>query len=169
MHSPQFLFLLARELTALGVQYVIIAQGGNEPHTFARTQMHRNNTTTMSQRVSDTESSTSTSTLFDARVPHLAHLRNKVLEPLFTANAQESNKNKPFTTVVFMNDIFHCASDILELLHQHREQKADMACGFDFFSDWVRSPVLGQEFYDTWVARTINGMQLSTPGEPRLV
>ena len=149
---PQFLLLLARELTALGVRYNIIAQGTSEPHTFLRDEDRAAEQNITAQPLEPQ--------IHDARVPHLAQLRNRVLEPLLASELANA-----FTTVVFMNDVFHCASDVLELLYQRRKQQADMACGLDFFSDWMRSRVVGEEFYDTWVARAINGLQLSTPGK----
>lgn len=40
------------------------------------------------------------------------------------------------TDLIFINDVFVCPTDILELLHQRRVQDADATCGMD----WTSSP-----------------------------
>ena len=52
-----------------------------------------------------------------------------------------------------MNDIFFCAEDILELLHQSLIRDAHITCGLDFMRDVRRTP----HFYDTWVTRDALG------------
>ena len=72
------------------------------------------------------------------RIDHLAELRNAALKPLF---------EKPFDRVVFINDVYFCAEDVILLALQ---DDADIACGLDFAKP--------DEFYDSWVARTMEGM-----------
>ena len=76
------------------------------------------------------------------RVDHLQMLRNEVLQDLYSSSTK-------YDEVVFLNDVYFCASDILKLL---RHRTADIRCGLDM-------ETLGNEpkFYDTWVARDISG------------
>jgi alpha-1,3-mannosyltransferase len=83
------------------------------------------------------------------RFKGLAELRNLALAPMLDEPARYAN-----TTVVFINDVAICLEDILELVHQLQVQGADMACAFDWVvGDNGRQPV----FYDSYVARSING------------
>ncbi|KAJ2909154.1 hypothetical protein GGI21_002166 [Coemansia aciculifera] len=79
------------------------------------------------------------------RIEYLAQLRNKALEPLHTTGLK-------FSQVVFLNDVYFCLSDILELVFQSHSQDAHLTCAedYDFFNG-------GPGFYDTWVARDIRG------------
>lgn len=83
-----------------------------------------------------------------ARVAILAELRNQALAPLLDSPAQYA----PDTTILFLNDVAPCAEDILELLHQRIQQKADMTCAMD----WT---YVGPHpsFYDVWVSRGMTG------------
>ncbi len=76
------------------------------------------------------------------RIEVLSRVRNMVLEPFF-----QRRMKRHVEKVIFMNDIFFCADDIKELLHQSYIQKSDLTCGLDFdTSD-------GVGFYDTWYVR----------------
>jgi alpha-1,3-mannosyltransferase len=83
---------------------------------------------------------------YDQKDPHahridmLARVRNLALDPVFT----QTDETK-FEKVIFMNDVFFCADDIKELLHQSYIQKSDLTCGLDFDTDKD-----GVGFYDTW-------------------
>lgn len=87
------------------------------------------------------------------RVTVLAALRNEALRPLLPAMGNG--------TVLFINDVVTCASDLLELLLQHDLQKADMVMSTDWWQpskSWFgRRRDFGPQFYDVWVARGING------------
>lgn len=80
------------------------------------------------------------------RIEVLAQLRNLALAPLLQ-NPSEFDSAE--TIIVFLNDISPCTNDILELIHQHRIQGADMACPMDYSDDGL--------FYDIWVARSMTG------------
>jgi hypothetical protein len=85
------------------------------------------------------------------RIEYLAEARNRVLR-------QASGFKVDFDRVVFMNDVYFCATDILELLLQAEKNKADLTCGLDFDTDGDGEGYkTGLGFYDTWVARDING------------
>ncbi|KAH9897600.1 alpha-1,3-mannosyltransferase CMT1 [Xylariomycetidae sp. FL2044] len=83
-------------------------------------------------------------------------LRNLALAPLVSPTSFPAISTAPppgpNTTVVFMNDVAACVSDILELIHQRITQSAQMTCAMD----WT---YVGAEptFYDVWVARTLRG------------
>ncbi|KAK6948736.1 hypothetical protein Daesc_010507 [Daldinia eschscholtzii] len=96
------------------------------------------------------------------RIEKLAQLRNLALSPLLSlVGVTEDEKLTPLrpplvpnanTTIIFLNDVAICVSDILELIHQRVFQSADMTCAMD----WTyvgRDPT----FYDVWVARTLLG------------
>jgi hypothetical protein len=85
------------------------------------------------------------------RIAQLAEYRNVALQPLTDFDLSSPNGkpifNPPFvnsslphptvpTDVLFINDIFVCPTDILELLHQRRFQDASATCGLD----WREAP-----------------------------
>lgn len=49
------------------------------------------------------------------RIVELARLRNNALESLFNGKAAKQLGIEQFDMVLFMNDIFWCASDMLEV------------------------------------------------------
>ena len=79
------------------------------------------------------------------RIETLASLRNIVLQPLHEPH--EPN----FDHVLFVNDIFVCAGDMLELIHQRVYQEADVTCGGDYVGHQKHT------FYDMWVMKDITG------------
>lgn len=76
----------------------------------------------------------------------LAFLRNLALAPL----VMNAPKYSPDAQVIFLNDVYLCPHDILELLFQQKLQHATMTCGMD----WSHG---GAIFYDIYVARSIVG------------
>lgn len=83
---------------------------------------------------------TDTRGIVQPRIEFLKDMRNKAMEPLY---------NRPkdtFTHVIFLNDILFCQQDVFRLL----VYGADMACGLDF----------DVGFRDTWVGRTIDGLEM---------
>jgi len=90
------------------------------------------------------------------RIEYLAGVRNKALKPLYDVLEEGSENKSPWhqrvrqhgqhIRVVFMNDIYYKASDILRLIST-RGMNYDIACAMDFY--W--------SFYDSWVTRDLNG------------
>ena len=80
------------------------------------------------------------------RFEGLAWLRNLALAPLVMDKAKFSLDAQ----IVFLNDVYLCAHDVLELLYQQKMQHATMTCGMD----WSHG---GAIFYDIYVARSIVG------------
>eukprot|EP00842_Homolaphlyctis_polyrhiza_P004159 jgi/Hompol1/4744/HPOL_000501-RA len=79
------------------------------------------------------------------RISLLAKYRNLAIDPLFGLADH-------YDRIVFINDVFHCLDDTLELLYQTELQDTDITCGFDYEKPgWL---------YDTWVMRTISGNQV---------
>ncbi|GJQ15042.1 hypothetical protein GpartN1_g6833.t1 [Galdieria partita] len=78
------------------------------------------------------------------RIDFMANLRNAALRPLF-------ENTFPADIVVFINDVFFCAADLLQSI-DYFEKGANMICGLDFDRR--------VSFYDTWVARDISGKVL---------
>jgi len=83
-----------------------------------------------------------------ARIVVLAAARNAALEPLYSGEAAKLMPGGSFHETMFMNDICHCAVDMLEVLYQKRMQGANQACAVD----WG-----GQVVYDRWIIRTMAG------------
>jgi len=77
---------------------------------------------------------------------------------LFTNLTDQSTVR--FETVLFINDVFACPSDTLELLHQRVVQNAHATCGLDY--RWRHSVLsgTGPKFYDNWVSRSLTGVTL---------
>lgn len=85
------------------------------------------------------------------RIEYLAGVRNRIVDLMLTHVEAKSLADK-LHQVIMLNDIFFCAQDILELMYQFDRQGADMTCGLDFDRDEN-----GIGFYDTWVARDVDG------------
>lgn len=69
------------------------------------------------------------------RISQLALYRNVVLDPLFPSSSNGTNaetEEKPFENVIFVNDVFFCPTDALELLHVRAAQQAHATCGLDW-------------------------------------
>ena len=84
------------------------------------------------------------------RIEALAELRNRALEPLYDEGMEDT------IAVVFYNDVFLRASDILEVLHQHvvAGTQSGLETGITAAMDYYkRHP---EYFYDIWVARTVS-------------
>lgn len=81
------------------------------------------------------------------RLEKLAKLRNVALTPLWKNAAKYSRKEGlelseqdsgwPADRVIFVNDVYLCAKDIIRLIYHN----ADMACGLDFFIEGDDLPV----------------------------
>ncbi|KAJ2802100.1 hypothetical protein H4S07_004772, partial [Coemansia furcata] len=72
------------------------------------------------------------------RIEYLAKVRNFALEPLHRTGTKYGH-------VLFLNDIYFCMPDILELLYQSRAQSTHLTCAEDF--DMYNN---GPGFYDIW-------------------
>ena len=87
------------------------------------------------------------------RIEVLADLRNKALEPLWN---DRNGVGRDIGAVVFFNDVFIKARDVLELLHQHvrAEEESGQETGITTGWDWYeRQPA---HYYDVWVGRTVS-------------
>jgi len=92
------------------------------------------------------------------RIDFLADARNELLKPL-RAMAHE----RRFDRVVFVNDVLFEAGDVRKLL----AVGADISCGTDFIpigeAHKIYRPAVDEKypiFYDSWVARTLDGLPL---------
>lgn len=85
------------------------------------------------------------------RIQALAVLRNEALSPLWTKPDWHDT-----VAVVYFNDVYLRARDVLELLHQHFKagQKAGKETGITTGIDWWRRHP--EYYYDIWVARTVS-------------
>ncbi|KAJ2812530.1 hypothetical protein GGI24_006661, partial [Coemansia furcata] len=79
------------------------------------------------------------------RIEYLAKVRNRAIEPLYSSSTR-------FGRVAFINDMFFCLTDLLELAFQSQVHSAHLTCAEDFE---LKHGSL--TFYDTWVARDILG------------
>ena len=88
------------------------------------------------------------------RIELLADMRNAGMKPFYdTFPDGLSPDGKPWTGVIYYNDVYLSGTHILELMHQHMAQDGDMTCGWDHAGKW---------FYDGWVGRDMSG-DLYTP------
>jgi hypothetical protein len=118
------------------------------------------------------------------RIVMLSEIRNLALAPLMPYASSDQSSG----TLLVMNDVLTCSSDILELVHQQRLHHAGMAFGMDWGScdRRIRQGEPGylyeddprynpdsiphaqvSRFYDTWVGRGISGngvYDFSRPG-----
>jgi hypothetical protein len=101
------------------------------------------------------------------RIAQLALYRNVALLPLTAPPSSPASSPIPSTLpnssmsaldlsktsdILFLNDIYVCPSDALELLFQRKVQKADAACGMDWRENkkgWFSGKSV--KFYDNWV------------------
>ncbi|WRT69758.1 uncharacterized protein IL334_006749 [Kwoniella shivajii] len=86
------------------------------------------------------------------RIEKISELRNRALSPLWEKGWGEETQ-----AVVFFNDVYMHARDILELLFQHDKNGADITTGMDW---WKKRP---EYYYDIWVGRTIDTGDLFYP------
>ncbi|KAI8069906.1 cryptococcal mannosyltransferase 1-domain-containing protein [Gongronella butleri] len=86
------------------------------------------------------------------RIPRLAMLRNKALEPVRSALTDDG---QPYQTVLFLNDIWFSWEDAVQLL-QTNQGSFDAACSMDFFG----------EYYDMFATREIDGQWLGSGNYP---
>lgn len=141
--TPLMLSHAARAFTAMGVEHSI------------RSDVHHTNWSSV------------------GRIEQLAVYRNVAIEainqfqestskPLFRSSRRQSNASEPTghpvvpTDLIFINDVYLCPSDILELLHQRRIQNASATCGLDWRSapegvwDWAKGYTApNYRFYDS--------------------
>jgi alpha-1,3-mannosyltransferase len=84
------------------------------------------------------------------RIELLANLRNQALSPLWEDRERKSGGiGEGVEQVVFFNDVYMKAEHVLELLHQHSLNGADVTTAWDWFR---RVP---RYYYDVWVGRTV--------------
>eukprot|EP00854_Cymbomonas_tetramitiformis_P010867 gene10867-12863_t len=125
--------------------FISIYESGSADATPAFVQLLKGMLKMMKISHEITSNSSHTKVSNQHRIDFLSTLRNAALEPLFRHNGEPE---KWYDQVVFLNDVIFCAKDIKKLLLY----RADMACGLDY------DKVSGRfGFYDTWVARDING------------
>jgi len=90
------------------------------------------------------------------RIEVLAELRNRALSPLWSGSAGTNGKGKEkeqTEAVVFVNDVYLKASDVLEVLHQHKRSGAGISTAWDWME---RKPAY---YYDVWVGRTVSWLE----------
>jgi len=88
------------------------------------------------------------------RIEVLAELRNRALSPLWSNGSDGKGKGRQTEkteAVVFVNDVYLKASDVLEVLHQHKRNGAGISTAWDWME---RKPAY---YYDVWVGRTVSG------------
>lgn len=117
------------------------------------------------------------------RIVMLAEIRNLAIAPLMPYASADTDNG----TLLFVNDVVTCTSDILELIHQQRLHNAGMVFGTDWISvdRNVRKGEVGYldpnnprydrdnrpryqvpRFYDVWVSRGISGSMVYSWEQP---
>ena len=93
------------------------------------------------------------------RIEVLAGLRNRALSPLWTSTSKGKGKaDDAVEAVVFVNDVYLRASDVLEVLHQHKRAGAGITTAWDWME---RKP---EYYYDVWVGRTVRAILVNVQG-----
>lgn len=84
------------------------------------------------------------------RIEKLAELRNEALSPLWKRGWDDT------AAVVYFNDVYLRARDVLELLHQHvtAGEKDGREVGVTSGMDWYQKTP--EYYYDIWVGRTVS-------------
>lgn len=90
------------------------------------------------------------------RIEKIAELRNRALAPLWQGVNDQKWENE-IEAVVFFNDVYLHAADILEVLYQHVKNEAGITTAMDW---WKKRP---EYYYDIWVGRTIDTGDLFYP------
>merc|ERR1712023_445732 len=98
------------------------------------------------------------------RIQYLATVRNRVLEPFYNMSRERQDE---IAHIIFSNDIYFCAEDLLELILNAKYYESDVTCAHDYIPVGpLGSRVMG--FYDIWVTRDIDGnvCDNSPPNDP---
>jgi hypothetical protein len=83
------------------------------------------------------------------RIATLAKLRSRALDPILRVPSLFK-----LATIVFVNDLIRCGNDLLEILYQQAQLKADITCTMD----WIHNGIL---YYDIWAARGLSDNRLT--------
>ncbi|KAK3242623.1 hypothetical protein CYMTET_47687 [Cymbomonas tetramitiformis] len=83
---------------------------------------------------------------YQDRIAYLAHLRNKALQPLFESTLE-------YDRVVYFNDIYVRAVDVVSLITTSNKESADMSCAVDYQLNEVGN----LQYYDIWVGIDLDG------------
>ncbi|SCV70091.1 BQ2448_1485 [Microbotryum intermedium] len=89
------------------------------------------------------------------RIAQLSVYRNVAL-----AAVNATVRGKKIEEVVFINDVYLCPMDALELVYQRHHQQADASCALDWRNSKPWFGKSGVKFYDNWVSRSITGDML---------
>ncbi|WVN89960.1 uncharacterized protein L203_105190 [Cryptococcus depauperatus CBS 7841] len=90
------------------------------------------------------------------RIEKIAELRNRALAPLWQGVGNQP-WGKRIEAIVFFNDVYLRAEDVLEVIYQHKYNKAGIMTAIDL---WKKRP---EYYYDVWVGRTIDNGDLFYP------
>ncbi|WVQ78979.1 hypothetical protein IAT38_001071 [Cryptococcus sp. DSM 104549] len=91
------------------------------------------------------------------RIEKIASLRNRALAPLWEGIGESMPWGLHTEAVVFFNDVYLHAADILEVVYQHGRNGAGITTAMDW---WKKRP---EYYYDIWVGRTIDKGDLFYP------
>lgn len=83
------------------------------------------------------------------RIEKIAELRNRALAPLWQGESSQKWEDE-IEAVVFFNDVYLHAADILEVVYQHVKNGAGITTAMDW---WKKRP---EYYYDVWVGRTVS-------------
>ena len=137
--------------------HVSIFENGSKDHT-AAAMAHLAAALTRARITHSITSDTRSTAWADVdRIEQLAIYRNIVIEEV-----SKENRAVPFESVVYINDVFTCARDVLELMHQRVVQDAHATCGLDWMA---KKPIFGGLIGNTGptvrYGRNHNGRQLT--------
>eukprot|EP00834_Sanchytrium_tribonematis_P008036 NODE_838_length_3589_cov_0.826074.p1 type:complete len:388 gc:universal NODE_838_length_3589_cov_0.826074:2615-1452(-) len=86
------------------------------------------------------------------RIDYLVRIRNRAMKPFY----RQSSHNITYESILFLNDVYSCPNELLELEYQRLLNTADLVGAMDYVLNYMKYPIL----YDTWVSRDMNGLEM---------
>ncbi|KXN84583.1 Alpha-1,3-mannosyltransferase CMT1 [Leucoagaricus sp. SymC.cos] len=152
---PDVFATLFRVASILGYHNVFVAvyENGSNAQTKARLRIFDALARSVGMRVM-IRTSQLTRGQFNHHIEYLAEVCNSTFVPLHELRDTEGEY---FDTIIFMDNIFPCVDDLLELIWQSRKNNAGITCTADYmYHNDIGAPV----FYNNWIARDTNGTAL---------
>ena len=89
------------------------------------------------------------------RIDFLAYVRNKAMTPFYRSSTSAGfyEQHLKYDSVIFLNDAYACANDVLELEYQRILNDAGIVGGMDYVHTYHF-----EMLYDTWVAKDVEGL-----------
>ncbi|WFD28091.1 hypothetical protein MNAN1_003097 [Malassezia nana] len=145
---PRYMNALVRLTDELGHDdvFMSIFENDSKDRTPALLENLRKELKTRGVRHNITTTRLPAKTRHAERIERLSYMRNRAMAP-FHEEVRHGLNNRPFSKVIWINDILFEPDAVHTLLHT-ADGQFDQVCGLDYF--WLG-------FYDTWVMRDTEG------------